>query len=65
LSEIKKFISDVGVTFFFSLLAVFVAFPINVLLRRYLEASDLGLYKMVDTIFSTLILFVTLGIPHQ
>ena len=44
-------------------MAVLVAFPINVLLGRYLGASDLGLYKMVNTIFSTLILFVTFGIP--
>jgi stage V sporulation protein B len=62
LSEIKKFISDAGVTFFSSLMAVLVAFPINVLLGRYLGASDLGLYKMVNTIFSTLILFITFGI---
>lgn len=63
MSEIKKFISDVGVTFFSSLMAVLIAFPINVLLGRYLGASDLGLYKMVNTIFSTLILFITFGIP--
>ena len=63
MSEIKKFISDVGVTFFSFLMAVLIAFPINILLGRYLGASDLGLYKMVNTIFSTLILFITFGIP--
>lgn len=63
LSEIKKFVSDVGITFISSALCMFLGFPITVLLGRYLGASDLGLYRMVNTIFGTLMLFVTIGIP--
>ncbi|WP_394295989.1 flippase [Methanosarcina acetivorans] len=63
LSEIKKFVSDVGITFVSSALCMFLGFPITVLLGRYLGASDLGLYRMVNTIFGTLMLFATIGIP--
>jgi stage V sporulation protein B len=63
LSEVKKFISDVGITFLASVVSVFIAFSINVLLGRYLGASDLGLYRMVNTIFGICILFLTFGIP--
>lgn len=63
LSEIKKFVSDVGVTFLASAVGMLLGFPITVLLGRYLGADDLGLYRMVNTIFVTIMLFVTIGIP--
>lgn len=40
-----------------------LGFPITVLLGRYLGADDLGLYRMVNTIFGSLMLFVTIGVP--
>lgn len=40
-----------------------LGFPITVVLGRYLGADDLGLYRMVNTIFGTVMLFVTIGIP--
>lgn len=63
LSEIKKFVSDVGITFVSSALGMLLSFPISMLLGRYLGASDLGLYRMVTTIFGTLMLFTGIGIP--
>lgn len=55
--------SDVGITFVASAIVMLLGFPITVLLGRYLGAGDLGLYRMVNTIFGTLMLFVTIGIP--
>ncbi|NPE28862.1 flippase [Methanococcoides sp. SA1] len=63
MSEGKKFISDVGVTFVASAVTMLLAFPITVLLGRYLGADELGLYRMVNTIFGITMLFVTIGIP--
>jgi stage V sporulation protein B len=63
LSEVKKFVSDVSVTFFASVLSVLMAFPINILLGRYLGASDLGLYRIVNTIYGIYALFILFGIP--
>lgn len=40
-----------------------LGFPITMLLGRYLGADDLGLYRMVNTIFGTITLFVSIGIP--
>jgi stage V sporulation protein B len=63
LSDLNKFVSDVGVTFVASAVGMLLGFPITVFLGRYLGADDLGLYRMVNTIFGTLMLFVTIGIP--
>jgi len=63
LSELKKFVSDISVTFIASAIVMLLGFPITVLLGRYLGAADLGLYRMVNTIFGTLIIFVTIGVP--
>lgn len=63
MSDLQKFVSDVGVTFVASAVAMLLGFPITVLLGRYLGADDLGLYRMVNTIFGTIMLFATIGIP--
>ena len=59
----KKFLQDVSITFFTSIVSVIVAFPISVILGRYLGAGDLGLYRMVTTIYGVCILFATVGVP--
>jgi len=63
LSDLRKFVSDVGVTFIASAIGMLLGFPITVILGRYLGADDLGLYRIVNTIFGTIMLFVTIGIP--
>lgn len=63
LSEIQKFVSDVGITFVASAVGILLGFPISVLLGRYMGADDLGLYRMVNTIFGTIMLFTAIGVP--
>lgn len=59
---LKKFISDVGVTFIASAMTMLLAFPISVLLGRFLGPSELGLYRMVHTIFGVWILIAEIGL---
>jgi O-antigen/teichoic acid export membrane protein len=63
LSEIKKFISDVGITFFSSIVSMFLGFLLIIFLGRYMGAEDLGYYRMISTIFGIAMLFATMGIP--
>jgi stage V sporulation protein B len=63
LSEIKKFVSDVGITFISSALGMLLSFPISMLLGRYLGASDLGLYRLAMAIFGIFELIISFGIP--
>nr|WP_230625002.1 flippase [Methanosarcina mazei] len=64
LSDLQKIVSDVGITFVASAVGMLLGFPITVLLGRYMGADDLGLYRMVSTIFGTFTLFVTIGVPN-
>jgi O-antigen/teichoic acid export membrane protein len=59
----KKFAFDVGITFAASVVSMFIGFVITVLLGRYLGAGDLGLYRMVSTIYGIAMLFAAIGIP--
>ncbi len=63
LSNPNKFISDVGFTFSSSTVSMFLGSLIIVFLGRYIGADDLGLYRMISTIFGTAMIFATLGIP--
>jgi len=63
LSESKKFAFDVGITFIASMITMFFGFVITVLLGRHLGAGDLGLYRMVSTIYGIAMLFAAIGIP--
>lgn len=60
--DIKKFISDTGVTFIASAMTMLLAFPITFLLGRFYGPSDLGLYRMVGTLFGVWILFADFGL---
>ena len=59
----KKFAFDVGITFAASMVSMFIGFVITVLLGRYLGAGDLGMYRMVSTIYGIVMLFAAIGIP--
>ena len=59
----RKFAFDVGITFTASVVSLFVGFVVTVLLGRYLGAGDLGLYRMVSTIYGVAMLFAAIGIP--
>jgi len=63
LRESKKFAFDVGITFIASIIGMLIGFIITVLLARYLGAGDLGLYRMVSTIYGIAMLFAAIGIP--
>jgi len=63
LSESKKFAFDVGITFIASMITMLFGFVITVLLGRYLGAGDLGLYRMVSTVYGIAMLFAAIGIP--
>ena len=59
----KKFAFDVGITLFASVVTLPLGFVITIVLGRYLGAADLGLYRMVSTIYGIVILVAALGIP--
>lgn len=63
MSEKEKFAFDVGITFIASSINIFVGFVITVVLGRYLGADDLGIYRMVSTIYGIAMLVVAIGIP--
>jgi O-antigen/teichoic acid export membrane protein len=42
---------------------MFISFVITVLIGRYLGADDLGLYRLVSTIYGIAMLFAAIGIP--
>lgn len=59
----KKFVADVGITFIASIASAIIALPITIILGRYLGAEDLGIYRMVYTIYGIVMLFAAIGIP--
>ena len=59
----KKFAFDVSITFAASIISMFLGFVITIILARYLGAGDLGLYRMVSTIYGIAMLFAAIGIP--
>ncbi|MDG6257119.1 MAG: flippase [Methanomicrobiaceae archaeon] len=59
----KKFAFDVSYTFIAALILRFSAIPITIFLGRLLGADDLGLYRMVLSIYNLSVLFVGIGIP--
>jgi len=63
MQESKKFAFDIGITFIASIISMLFGFVITVLLGRYLGADDLGLYRMVSTIYGIAMLFAAVGIP--
>lgn len=63
MTESKKFAFDVSITFIASMITMLFGFVITVLLGRYLGAGDLGLYRMVSTIYGIAMLFAAIGIP--
>ena len=63
MTESKKFAFDVGITFIASMISMLFGFVITVLLGRYLGAGDLGLYRIVYTIYGIAMLFAAIGIP--
>lgn len=63
MNDSKKFISDVSITFIASIANIIIAIPITIILGRYLGAGDLGLYRMVSTIYGIAMLFAAFGMP--
>lgn len=63
MSEFKKLASDVSVTFISSITNIIISFPITIIVGRYLGAGDLGLYRLVFSIYTVCMLFATLGVP--
>ncbi|MFX0049684.1 MAG: oligosaccharide flippase family protein, partial [Candidatus Hermodarchaeota archaeon] len=63
MSESRKIAFDVSITFIASISNVFIGFIVTILLGRYVGANDLGLYRMVATLFSLILLIAMIGIP--
>lgn len=63
MQESKKFAFDVGITLLASVVAMPLGFVITIALGRYLGAGDLGLYRMVITIYGIAMLVAAIGIP--
>lgn len=63
MSESKKFAFDVGITLIAQAINMFLAFVISVVLGRYLGAEDLGLYRMISSVYAIAVLLASLGIP--
>jgi stage V sporulation protein B len=61
--ETKRFASDVSLIFLASIINMFLALVISVVMGRYLGAEDLGLYKMTYTFYGIALLVGGLGIP--
>lgn len=59
----NKFAFDVSYTFIAALILRFSAIPITIFLGRLLGADDLGLYRMVLSLYNISVLFVGIGIP--
>lgn len=59
----KRFVFDVGIAFIASLSQMLLGFVIIVVLGKYLGASDLGLYRVLLTIYGLTILVGLIGIP--
>lgn len=63
LKKSQKFASDVGVTFAAAASQTALAFVITVVLGKWVGAEELGLYRMLLTIYALTILFAAIGIP--
>lgn len=62
-SEVKKFTFDVSLSFIASIINLLFLFLIVVFIGRYLGPADLGLYRIVSTIYGLAILISAIGIP--
>jgi O-antigen/teichoic acid export membrane protein len=63
MQESKKFVFDVSITFFASISNMFIGLVLTVIIGRYLGAGDLGLYRMISTIYSLFVLVAAAGLP--
>jgi O-antigen/teichoic acid export membrane protein len=63
MSESKKFAYDVGITFLASVANFFISFIITIFLGKFVGADDLGLYRMIFTLFTLILLVSLFGIP--
>lgn len=61
--ESRRFAVDVGMLFFASIVSVMVGFVIVVVMGRYLGPGDLGLYRMVSTVYGIIMLGASMGLP--
>jgi stage V sporulation protein B len=63
MQDSKKFALDVATILVASAFNMFLAFLISVLLGRYLGAEDLGLYRIIASIYAIVLLIAALGLP--
>lgn len=59
----EKFVSDIGITFIATAIQTALAFVVTVFLGRWVGAEDLGLYRLVLTVYGLTILLAGIGIP--
>ncbi|MHA1596511.1 MAG: flippase [Candidatus Asgardarchaeia archaeon] len=63
MSQKKKFVEDVTVTFISSAITLVISFLSSVILGRSLGPKDLGIYKMTLSIYNLAIVFTSFGLP--
>ena len=63
MSQKKKFVEDVTVTFISSAITLVISFLSSVILGRSLGPNDLGIYKMTLSIYNLAIVFTSFGLP--
>ena len=63
MEQVKKFAFDIGWVVVGSVITSLIAFLLGIVLARWLGAADLGLYRMVLTIYGIATLAGTFGIP--
>jgi len=61
--QVKKFAFDIGWVVVGSVITSLIAFLLGIVLARWLGAADLGLYRMVITVYGIATLAGTFGIP--
>ncbi len=63
MEQVKKFAFDIGWVVVGSVITLLIGFLLSIVLARWLGAADLGLYRMVLTIYGIATLAGTFGIP--
>ncbi|MHA1506813.1 MAG: flippase [Candidatus Asgardarchaeia archaeon] len=63
MSQKKKFVEDVTVTFLSSTITLIISFLSSIFLGRLLGPNDLGIYKMTLSIYNLAVVLASFGLP--
>lgn len=63
-SEVKKFAFDISLTFISNIFNMLTLFLITIFVGKFLGPEDLGLYRIVSTIYAIATLISSMGMPN-